>query len=222
MANGASFWDMAFLWPKLLRNSEGRKELLNDIKTGEGYGGLGTPLHGLHAGYEARKLGSAHRLKQSIGRIKDGENPFSRQFINDTADDQLGNVKDFGKANWPVLLGFMSAGSAAGGAAQGGNAAGGSSTAGYTAANPAGWAGYGGSGGSGGLASSGMGLLSKNQQQQAPGQVVVQESDPQAEQAARMRMLQEMQLQQLRQKPNKTLEEWQQLQMLTRNQGLLG
>jgi hypothetical protein len=35
-------------------------------------------------------------------------------------------------------------------------------------------------------------------------------------------MQQEMQIQALRQKPNKTMEEWRQLQQLVENQGLLG
>lgn len=82
---------------------------------------VGSPIHGLRAGTEATKLGSAYRLKQGIGRINDGQNPFSGEFIKGTANDQGNNVADWGKENWPVALGFL--GSFAGGAAGGGEAA---------------------------------------------------------------------------------------------------
>lgn len=69
----------------------------------------------------------------------------------------------------------------------------------------------------------GTGLLQQGQPQPASApQAMTQPRDVQAEQAARIKLLQEMQLQSLRQKPNKTLDEWQQLQAATRNQGLLG
>lgn len=82
---------------------------------------VGSPIHGLRAGTEATKLGSAYRLKQGVGRINDGQNPFSSQFIKGTANDQGNNVADWGKQNWPVALGFLGswAGAGAGGGAAG-------------------------------------------------------------------------------------------------------
>lgn len=81
---------------------------------------VGSPIHGLRAGSEATKLGSAYRLKQSIGRVNHGENPLSSEFIKGTANDQGNNVADWGKENWPVALGFLGswagAGAGAGGA----------------------------------------------------------------------------------------------------------
>lgn len=83
--------------------------------------------------------------------------------------------------------------------------------------------GFGGEAGGGGssFAQQGMGLLNQGQpqQQQAPAQFSPQQKDPRAQQMARMRMEQEMRMQALRQKPNKTLEEW---RMLQQQPGLLG
>lgn len=75
----------------------------------------------------------------------------------------------------------------------------------------------------GSAAKSGAGLLGSAQQQpQAAPMQQAQPVDVQAQQAARIRMQEQMQLQALRQKPNKTMDEWMQLQKASRNQGLLG
>lgn len=182
---------------------------------------VGSPIHGLRAGYEMTKLGSAHRLKQGIDRINDGQNPFSSEFIRGTANDQGNNVADAFKENWPVLAfwgggALSNASEGLGEAFSGGSAFGG----GEGGATGGGLLAGGEGGAVGAGANYGAQLMQKPQpMQQAP---AMQPKDPQAEQRARMAMLQQMQLQQLRQKPNKTLEEWQMLQQATKNQGLLG
>lgn len=71
------------------------------------------------------------------------------------------------------------------------------------------------------LVNAGTGLLGNKNQQQQGAPVAAPVQDQQAAQRRQIQLMQEMQLQSLRQKPNKTLEEWQQLQMLNKNQGLL-
>lgn len=181
---------------------------------------FGDPLHGIKAGYEMTKLGSAHRFKQSLERLRGGQNPFSGEFIKDTAYDQGHNVQDAWRENWPVvtaIVGGWGSGLMDSGAFSGGSALG----AGEGGAGSGGLLG----GGGGAAASAGGnfgGQLLQQGQKQSGTPAQMQPQDQQAQQAARLRMLQEMQLQQLRHKPNKTLEEWQQLQMATKNQGLLG
>lgn len=68
----------------------------------------------------------------------------------------------------------------------------------------------------------GAGLLQPQEQPQQQPAAQMQAPDPQAQQRAAMKMQQAMMIQQLRQKPNKTLEEWAMLQRMTENQGLLG
>jgi hypothetical protein len=77
-------------------------------------------------------------------------------------------------------------------------------------------------GSSSSLINQGQGLLSQSQpqqQQQTQPMYPTQAPDPQAQQAARLRLLQAQQLQALRQKPNKTIEEYQMLQQA--DKGLL-
>lgn len=109
-------WDTATPWR--FSTSEWKDKI--------GDSSVGSPIHGLRAGYEATKLGSAWRLKQSIGRMKDGEDPFSSEGVKNTVNDQGNNVADMAKQNYPVLLsmlsGLGSAGSAGGGAAGGAGA----------------------------------------------------------------------------------------------------
>lgn len=211
---------------------------------------FGSPIHGLRAGYEMTKLGSAYRLKQGINRINDGQNPFSSEFIRGTANDQGNNVASAVKENWPVMLamlgGYFGGGDSA--AADTGGESGLSTeaitngTADLSAAGDLSSLGEGvnsasslnsGLGSSSGIlgsvgnygkaASSGASLLSqKNQQPQAAPSAPPPQQDQQAMQRARMKMAMEQQRQALLMKPNKTLQDYLQLSQLRNQQGLLG
>ena len=141
----------------------GDKDIQKQIKEGKGVAGIGTPLHGLSAGYGMTKLGSAYRLKQGIDRINDGQNPFSSEFIKGTAHDQGHNVQDAFKENWPVLLAgwgpnFGSGGGAAGGGAGSGAGLGAAGAAPEIGAGLEGVTVVGSSGGLGGAGAAGAGL----------------------------------------------------------------
>lgn len=213
----ANWFDTAFTWPKLLFSSSGRDRLLDDIKHGEGYAELGSPLHGLTAGYEMTKLGSAYRGKQVYDRLKAGEDPFSRSFIGNVAQDQYDNISGAFKENWPVLA-FMGGGYLSDYGSGLSEAFSGGSALGSGEGGAAGGLLEGGAGTAAGLGGNMLG----GQQQQQPAQMMAQPNNDQARQRALIQMQNEMQAQALRQKPNKTLEEWEQLRKLTENKGLLG
>lgn len=68
----------------------------------------------------------------------------------------------------------------------------------------------------------GNGLLQQGQPQQQQPAMQAQPVDVQKQQRARLQLLQENQLQQLRMRPNKTMEDYMQLAQMNHNQGLLG
>lgn len=73
----------------------------------------------------------------------------------------------------------------------------------------------------GAYAKAGQALMNQQPQQQQP-MMQTRPVDVQAQQRARLNLLQETQLQQLRMKPNKTMQDYQQLAQMNHNQGLLG
>lgn len=245
------WFEDAHLWPRLLTSSSGRDKLLSDIKQGEGVASMGSPLHGLTAGFKAHELMSP--TVHINDRINDLRKNGSDGHINRARDDMHRYVQDGFKENWPVIAAFGggllaggSGGGAAGGAAGGGSAAGGgaSLSAGDAAALSAaeasaamsGTSGVSAGGGMGmsapaqgfnwmGAAQQGLGLLGSmggQQQQQQPAAASPPPPQPQKENSLQQRVATQRRIQQLRQKPRKSLAEQQELQELMRNsQGTL-
>lgn len=217
----ANFWTKAFKWPQKLLSGDGRDELYNDIRNGTGYASVGNPLHGLTAGYKITKaFGDPRRPFKNIKEQID--NPGA-----DTFKEQYDGYRDRGSEAWgegkyPV---FFAAGNYLGGA-QGMGSSGsisGGATMGAGEGGTAAAAGGSNAGAYMGAANAGGGLLGAGgQPQQGPPAQFSQPVDVQAQQRRQMMMQQQMQLQALRQKPNKTPEEWAMLQRETKNQGLLG
>lgn len=246
-----SWFQDAFMWPQLLLSSDGRDKLKNDIKYGEGVASVGSPLHGLTAGYKLHELMSPTvHINDRIQNIrKDG---FGSDHLKWAVDDQNHNLQDAFKENIPALTAFIGGGaggafggggSGAAGGAGSASGSGGLLSAGDAAAMEAAGASAGMSGTSGtsaasgmgmsapaqgvnwgGMAQQGLGLLGQagaGQQQQQPAAV---SPPPQQQQnnSLQQRVAMQKRIQQLRQKPRKTLAEQQELQELMRNsQGLL-
>ena len=200
----ASTW----AWNKVLGRDD--KPILNQLGSPMGGGGMGLNKNG---GVYA----DARRDGLSRGEVGQGQTFFG---IGDTiagiyGGSALGSAAGLGEGGSTAngMQEAFSGGSALGsgeGGAGSGILSGFSGTAGGSAST------Y------GNMANAGAGMMSRNQPQMGQNTVVMQAPDPQAEQRRRIQMLQETQLQQLRQKPNKTMEEWQMLQQATKNQGLLG
>ena len=206
----ASTW----VWNKITGKDD--KPLINSLGSPMGGGGAGLSKNGgVYA--DAKTDG------QSKGSIRMGKTFFT---IGDTIAAYEGGG---------ALMGAMGGGS---GAAAGGDAAAGGEDAGLALGNTGTGGLFGSTGGStastgggamstygGGAAKAAGGLLAQGQTQpqSAPQQqMAMQQPDVQAQQASQIRLQQEMELQALRQKPNKTMDEWMQLQKATHNQGLLG
>jgi hypothetical protein len=231
----------ALLWPSLLTSSDGRDKLKNDIKYGEGVASVGSPLHGLTAGYKLHELMSptVHIADRLQNIKKDG---FGTDHLKWAVQDQNHNAQDAFKENIPALLGWMGGaaagvggGTGAGSAASG--AGGGILSAGDAAALEAASASAGMSGTSGVSAASGMGMAAPaagfnwgsaaqqglgllgsaggGQQQQQT--AVAPPPQQQPNQSLQQQMARTRRLQQLRMKPRKTLAEQQELQELMRN-----
>lgn len=123
-----SWFQDAFLWPKLLFSGDGRDQLKKDIKGGDGTAKMGNPLHGLTAGYKIHEMMSPtvhindryHDLQKNGGK-------FDEDHLKRTRDDNHHYIQDAFKENWPVLV--AGAGSAAGGLGSTGGAAGGATGA---------------------------------------------------------------------------------------------
>lgn len=146
-----SWFKDAHAWPKLLFSGEGRSKLKTDIKTGKGVASMGSPLHGLTAGYKAHNLMSP--TVHMNDRVHDLRKNGSDGHINRSRDDMHHYTQDAFKENWPVIAGF-GAGAAAGGgagAAAGGGAAGGAATAAPVAGGVGAGAGAGVGAGLGGI-----------------------------------------------------------------------
>jgi hypothetical protein len=234
----------AHMWPKLLASSSGRDKLLSDIKHGEGVASMGSPLHGLTAGFKAHELMSP--TVHINDRIHDLRKNGSDGHINRARDDYHHYVQDGFKENWPVIAAFAGgfaggAGGGAGGGASGGSAAasgsGGLLSAGDAAALEAANISAASAGTSGVSSASGMGMSApasgfnwgqaaqqglgllgqaSGQGQQQPTAVA---PPPQQgnNQSLQQQMARTRRLQQLRAKPRKTLAEQQELQELMRN-----
>ena len=117
----------AFLWPRLLASSDGRSQLKNDIKYGEGVASVGSPLHGLTAGYKLHELMSP--TVHINDRIHDLRTNGTSGHFSRARDDLHHYGQDAFKENIPALLGWMggaAAGIGEGGGILGGSAAGGS------------------------------------------------------------------------------------------------
>jgi len=225
----ASTW----AWNKILGRND--KPILNQLGSPQGGGGLGL----------SKKGGVYADAKQQGVDVKAGRRFFG---IGDTiagfyGGSAAGSALGGGSGGASSGLGSgasvggsadgLAAGTAADSAAAGGAF---SSAAGPTVASqfvaPA--ASYGSTAGSavGGGAStstqllnSGMGILKQAQQQpqqQVQAQYPVEQPNPQEQQRRQIAMQQELQMQALRAKPNKTLDDLQQMKMLQNQQGLLG
>jgi hypothetical protein len=245
-----SWFEDAHLWPQLLTSSEGRKGLLDDIKNGEGVASMGSPLHGLTAGYRMHELMSP--TVHNWDRLQDYRDNGSDGILSRSRDQFHDYTKEAWDNNWPVAAAFLGgvAGGAGGGAGGGSAAAGGGATgggaalsAGDAAALEAANASAAMSGTSGMSASSGMGMSAPAQgfnwgaaaqqglgllgaagggQQQQPAAVSAPPPQQNNNETLQRRVAMQRRLQQLRQKPRKTLAEQQELQELMRNsQGLL-
>lgn len=234
-----SWFQDSFLWPRLLTSGEGRDQLKNDIKYGEGVASVGNPLHGLTAGYKLHELMSPTvHINDRVHDIR--KNGFGADHLKWAAEDQNHNLQDAFKENLPALLfaagGYMGGG---GGSAAGGSAGGASSssggglmgmgdiTAGWESANAANLSTTmsdigapalgGGTNWSSilGSASQGMGLLGQGQQQPQ----VTMSSPPQQKDntAFQQQLARQKRLQELRRKPRKSIAEQQEMQELMRD-----
>lgn len=139
----------AFMWPQLLTSSEGRDKLKNDIRYGEGVASVGSPLHGLTAGYKLHELMSP--TVHINDRIHDLRKNGSSGHFSRSRDDMHHYAQDAFKENIPALVGWMGGaalgvgegagllggGGAAGGAAGGGGAAAAGEGAGLLASDAA-------------------------------------------------------------------------------------
>jgi hypothetical protein len=175
---------------------------------------FGSPFHGLRAGLTLHELMSPS--VHNWDRLQDYRDNGSDGILSRSRDQFHDYTKEAWDNNWPVLAAFAGGAAAGGG---GGSAAGGASggsaagsgmslSAGDAAALEAANASAAMSGTSGMSASSGMGMS-------APAQGFNNET-------LQRRVAMQRRLQQLRQKPRKTLAEQQELQELMRNsQGLL-
>lgn len=239
------WFENAFLWPRLLASSEGRDQLKSDIRYGEGAAGVGSPLHGLTAGYKLHELMSP--TVHINDRIQDLKKNGTSGHFSRMRDDMHHYAQDAFKENIPALVGWLGGaaagvgegggllGGAGAGAAEGG-ASGGVISAGDAAAIDAAGASAAMNGTSGVSAASGMGMnapaaginwgsmagqgagllgqaAAQPQQNTAPA-VSTPPQRGNAQQQQRAQTLQRMQ--QLQRKPNKTLEEKQELQELMR------
>jgi hypothetical protein len=98
------------------------KQDIEDIKHGEGIAGVGTPLHGLSAGYSAHKaLSPTYHIKDRVDRLRNGEKLFSKEHLKNTYKDNHHYIQDAVKENKIPLMAIATAGLGAAGAA--GNAA---------------------------------------------------------------------------------------------------
>ena len=118
------WFEDAFLWPRLLTSSEGRDRMKEDIKYGRGVASVGSPLHGLTAGYKLHELMSptVHNNDRIQNIRKDG---FGSDHLKWAIDDQNHNLQDAFKENIPALVGWL--GGAAAGVGEGGGVLGGAS-----------------------------------------------------------------------------------------------
>jgi hypothetical protein len=210
---------------------------------------FGSPFHGLRAGLTLHELMSPS--VHNWDRLQDYRDNGSDGILSRSRDQFHDYTKEAWDNNWPVLAAFAGGaaaggggGSAAGGAS-GGSAAGSgmSLSAGDAAALEAANASAAMSGTSGMSASSGMGMSAPAQgfnwgaaaqqglgllgaagggQQQQPAAVSAPPPQQNNNETLQRRVAMQRRLQQLRQKPRKTLAEQQELQELMRNsQGLL-
>lgn len=203
------WFEDAHKWPELLTSSQGRDQLVRDIKHGDGVASMGSPLHGLTAGYSAHRLMSpTYHIRERIGRLRDGESFLSKEHLEGTKSDFRHYGQDAFKENWPVLAAYVGGANYGSGGLLDVSALG--SSAGGTEAGTA-----------AGALNAGAGLLGGQQQQPASAPAVYMQPQ-QNDGAARQKMIQEMELQALRQKPNKTMEEWGRMQQLIESQRLLG
>jgi hypothetical protein len=125
-----SWFQDAILWPQLLLSSDGRDQLKNDIKYGQGTAAVGNPLHGLTAGYKIHELMSPTvHINDRIQDIR--KNGLSSDHLKWAIEDQNHNLQDAFKENIPAL-GMFLAGGAGGafGGGSGGSVAGAGSAAG--------------------------------------------------------------------------------------------
>lgn len=160
--------------------------------------GIGSPFTGLRSGWSALK--ATEPVYNTLRGLKHLKEEGPKGLLTDLKEKST-NWKEAANDNWPVAAAMTGYGLFAGAGAS--------------------------AGAMGGLkgqaAQAGLGLLSQSQSQQPPAAPAVfgQPSTVDSS-ASRLRLLQEQQLQALRMKPDKTMEEWAQMQQLVKNQGLLG
>jgi hypothetical protein len=226
----ASTW----AWNKVLGRDD--KPILNQLGSPQGGGDLGlSKTGGVYK--DARKDGVSSNAVQRGQTFFGIGDTIAGFYGGSAAAGALGGGSQAGAGSGlgsgasvaPDGAGLLGTGSESAAAGAG---AGYSSAAGPTVASqfvePAASIGSAGGSVTGGATSSnliqqGQGLLAPKQepQQQVQPNYPTQAPDPQQQQRARLILLQQMQLQQLRQKPNKTIEDYQMLNQADKGQGLL-